>query len=92
MAAELYGTADLGTGDLTSAGYSDLLIVSWATDGTLRCARTFGGARSEATGIFVRLPTNETVLVGEMVNALDYGDGEVVGDGHDMFVLRFAAD
>lgn len=31
-------------------------------------------------------------MVGEALDQIDYGTGDLIGEGHDLFMLRFAAD
>jgi hypothetical protein len=77
IAGPLDGTLDLGGGTITSAGDTDVFLARFDAQGNHVETRRFGdGLKQTVTALDVDAAGN-TVLVGSLVGAIDFGSGLV---------------
>ncbi|MBW2736079.1 MAG: hypothetical protein JRH20_27145, partial [Deltaproteobacteria bacterium] len=86
------GTANLGGGDVTATGSSDVFITSFTSAGGHRWQKALGGTSSSA-GLSVAVDGNGDVyVVGNYQGAANFGGGDVTALGSsDIFVTSFTA-
>ncbi len=89
----LVGSTDFGGGTLTSAGSTDVVLVSLAPDGAHRWSRRFGDTSEQIGWALAVTPTGAVVVGGSCRGAIDLGGGmrTCVGTS-DAFVARFTGD
>jgi hypothetical protein len=81
------GTIDLGGGALTSAGLGDILVASFAPDGTYRWAQRFGGAMNDQ-GTSITVAAGRVYIAGTFTGGLELGGSAVTGaGGQDALIL-----
>src|SRR5204863_959165 len=69
------GTADFGSGPMTSAGQGDVFLAKYSPTGAAIWTERFGGAYSDA-GNAVAVDASGNVLVtGTFLNPVDFGGG-----------------
>jgi FG-GAP-like repeat len=85
-------SATFGTTTLASAGATDVLVLAYAADGTLRWARAFGGPRfDQAYGVTVD-PAGDVIVTGSFERVADFGLFQVSAPGPEgIFVAKLAA-
>ncbi|MBW2736660.1 MAG: hypothetical protein JRH20_30090 [Deltaproteobacteria bacterium] len=91
LAGQFYGTVNLGGGNVTSLGPSDIFITSFSADGTHRWQKVFGGtsSRNETTGMAVDINGNVTII-GDFYETAELADGNVTAQGgSDIFISSF---
>jgi hypothetical protein len=75
------GTVDVGGGPLVSAGGRDLLIASWASDGSFRWANRYGSTNDQlGLGIDVD-SAGDIIVTGYFSGTLDFGTGVITAAG-----------
>jgi hypothetical protein len=86
------GTVDFGGGGLTSAGDSDIVVVSYTSSGAFRWAKRFGGTGSD-TGYAVAVDGNGNLVVtGTFQGTVDFGGGPLACAGiSDIFVASYTS-
>lgn len=82
-----------GTSQLVSAGGSDIFVVSYAVDGSIRWTRRIGGSGGEG-GAEVQMLGDDAYIFGNFVGSvvLPGGNTVVSAGGRDNLLLRFAPD
>ncbi|MEM8882547.1 MAG: hypothetical protein AAGD14_00590 [Planctomycetota bacterium] len=91
------GTIVLGAGEtnettLTSTGGTDLVLARYEADGSLRWARSFGGAGSDSGRRPIERTDGTIVLSGSFQGELTFGADALVSVGNnDMFVAGFTS-
>ncbi|MBW2732475.1 MAG: SBBP repeat-containing protein [Deltaproteobacteria bacterium] len=85
-------TADLGGGDLSSKGNSDVFITSYSSTGVHRWQKALGGALADS-GYDVAVDDVGNVFVtGSFFEAADLGGGDLMGAGNsDIFITSFTS-
>ncbi len=85
----MYGTADFGTGPITSAGQNDVFLAKLDTNGNGVWAKRFGDAGSQE-GRAVAVDANGNVaFTGFFSGSIDLGGGALIGAGsNDVFVAK----
>jgi len=72
------GTTNLGGGDLTSAGGSDVFVASYTPGGTHRWSERFGGPLSDESAL-VAADGAAVAIVGDLDEWIDFGGGPIPG-------------
>lgn len=87
-----HGLVDFGGGPLTSAGFADVFIASFDTNGVYRWSKRFGGSgQDQATKVAADAQGN-IVFTGGGSGPLDFGGGPLLGSGtFEAFVASFDA-
>jgi hypothetical protein len=87
----LVGTADFGTGPLTSAGSADVFVAKYDPTGTPLWSTRFGDVSSQTLKGLTFDPQGNLWLTGILVGSADFGGGPVTSaGGEDMFVAELA--
>jgi hypothetical protein len=82
------GDLDLGGAHYPSTGGLDILVASFAPDGTVRWAKRFGGTGSD-DGIGIAVAPDGAVYVTGVITApVDFGTGVVSATTTTMFLLK----
>lgn len=91
VAGSFRGTITLGGGPLIAAGTRDIVVASFAPDGTHRWSKRFGGASGDlSTGITVA--DGKVYVTGTVVGPVDFGTGvRPAAGGSDLFVLSMTS-
>lgn len=90
---ELAGTADLGSGPLTSVGGDDLLVAKIGTEGKIAWAKRFGDAGAQAGRSIAADADGHVVFAGESSGPIDFGGGSIiVGSEGALFVAALDAE
>jgi hypothetical protein len=93
LAGSLWGSADFGSGPITSEGFEDIFLVKLDAEGNTLWARTFGDADSQEPWDLAVDEAGNVVLTGYLVGKVDFGDGPTAGAGMpDAFVVKFSSD
>ncbi len=87
LAGSYQGSVDFGDGVWTSAGWSDGFIVRYESNGTCLWSRSIGGSSSESVQA-AALAGSDLVVTGPFSGPVDFGDGAVMPDSTDFFVLK----
>jgi hypothetical protein len=75
--------------DHTAVGESDIFIASYANDGKLRWARTWGADRVDAASGVVADAAGNTTTIGWFEGMVDFGKGELASKGNkDVFAVK----
>jgi hypothetical protein len=85
------GTLNLGTGNLVSAGGTDILLAKYNPSGTCLWSKSFGAGGPDA-GIGIALDAAGNVAItGEFVGNVDFGGGPLASSGGsaDIFLAKF---
>jgi hypothetical protein len=83
------GPQDFGTGQLQSYGQSDIFVVVYDSNNAVTFAKVIGNSAYEQ-GYGIAIDGNGgVVIVGEFLNAIDFGNGPLTGD---TFILRLDAN
>lgn len=78
---------DLGGGPLTSAGDVDIVVASFAPNGTYRWAKRFGGAMGDQ-GAGITVAGGKVYVAGTFTGDVDFGGGTLTGSGRgDALIL-----
>jgi hypothetical protein len=90
LAGGIWGTADFGGGELTSAGEQDVFIARFDSDGNHIWSDHYGDANyDQARGICIDDAGN-VMVAGYFENSIDFGGGVLTSAGDmDVFVARF---
>ena len=93
VAGYFSGTIDFGGGALTSAGYSDIFVAKFGSDGGHLWSKRFGDGASQYA-FAVAVDASENVIVtGYFYDAVDFGGGALTSAGlKDIFVAKFDPD
>ncbi len=82
--------ANLGGGAHEAFSSTDMIPASYALDGSYRWSMRLGGPLTEDLSYFTSLSSGGSIFIGVMIDQIDYGPGDLVGEGRDLFILRFA--
>lgn len=83
------GTVDFGDGNVTSNGSNDFVIAKFSTDGVYRWARTLGTAGSDVGRSVCADTSGNIYVLGDFNGTLNFGDGDVEGNGaQDFFLIK----
>ena len=75
--------------DHTAVGESDIFIASYANDGKLKWARTWGADRVDAASGVVADAAGNTTTIGWFEGKVDFGKGELASKGNkDVFAVK----
>lgn len=87
------GAVDFGGGSLTSAGHTDIFLVSYTAGSAHRFSRRFGGT-SWDRGMWVAVDELGNVYItGSFGGAVDFGGGQQASaGGDDVFLASYTAD
>ncbi|HEY8038187.1 MAG TPA: hypothetical protein VIF15_00260 [Polyangiaceae bacterium] len=75
VAGTLYGTSDLGTGPVTSAGGGDVLLAKIDATGHTMWTRDFGDRSDQFAYSVATDAAGNVVIAGSFAGALDFGNG-----------------
>ncbi|APR88018.1 Hypothetical protein A7982_13367 [Minicystis rosea] len=90
LAVTLSGTADLGSGPLTSAGTSDVAIAKYDPAGAPLWSRRFGDAAAQTPKGVAFTPSGAFAITGIFLGTTDFGAGPVTsGGGEDLGLALF---
>ena len=90
VAGELNGSADFGGGVMTSAGGSDVFLVSLDAAGTFAWGKRFGDSVSQQVSGVAVGPQGRVVISGTTPGAIDFGGGALTSAGStDAYVAEF---
>ncbi|HKW13409.1 MAG TPA: T9SS type A sorting domain-containing protein [Candidatus Krumholzibacteria bacterium] len=82
---------DFGGGILTSAGFTDAMIVRYSPAGTHQWSRRIGGVGADQGNAVCVDAANRLILGGQFSNVVDFGNGPVEANGfNDAFVAEFS--
>jgi fibronectin type 3 domain-containing protein len=82
-------TADFGTGALTSAGGGDVFLARYAATGAALSSLRAGGAASDAAQGVALASDGTTLVTGTFQQSIDFGSGQLTGDGSiDAFLAK----
>jgi hypothetical protein len=86
------GTANLGGGNVTSAGVSDVFAVAYDTNGTYKWSKNWGGTGEDRALGATTDPTNNYIVVGDFSGTVDFGTGsKTAATGlTSAFVIRYS--
>ncbi len=93
LAGNATGNADLGGGNLASAGGSDILLAKYAPDGAHLWSKRFGDAANQFTDGFALHvdAAGEVVLGGDFEGKVDFGGGPLTAQSSgDLFLVKFS--
>ncbi len=86
------GTADFGTGGLTSAGASDIYLAKYSGSGAPIWVRRFGGGSNDRGFAVDADASGNVVVTGYMVGTVDFGGGPLTSDGQaDVFLAKYSS-
>ena len=93
VAGHFEGTVDFGGGALTSAGYIDIFVAKFGSDGAHQWSMQFGDwAIQWATSVAVDASGN-VIIAGTFTSTVDFGGGTLTSAGdQDIFVAKFGTD
>jgi hypothetical protein len=87
-------SVNFGSGAIGNSGGADIFLAKYASDGTARWSKRFGGSLSldeKAFGVDVDSGGN-ILVTGSVVDAIDFGGGSLPGDGYyDIFIAKFGS-
>jgi hypothetical protein len=86
VGAEIYGSLDLGDGQLTNPGGGSAMLARFAPDGSPVWAQVFGGTDYEGITAIASDSSDAVVAAGFMSKPIDFGDGPVHGV---LFLAKF---
>ncbi len=89
IAGSFYGTIDLGSGPVSSAGGSDVFLAKLFPGGATSWARTFGGASDESPQGLAIDNLGGPAITGSLNGTVDFGGGPLTPKG--AFVKGFLA-
>jgi hypothetical protein len=92
VTGHFWGTVDFGGGALTSAGYNDIFVAKFGSDGAHLWSKRFGdGNNQEAYSVAVDASGN-VIVTGDFWGAVDFGGGTLTSAGDwDIFVAKFGS-
>lgn len=87
----LTGTANFGSGNVTSNGGNDAFVAMWSGDGQLRWARRYGSGGHDFGQAVAVAEDGDVVVTGGFTGSVDFGGGTLTSAGsYDVFVLRLS--
>ncbi|MFT3770159.1 MAG: SBBP repeat-containing protein [Minicystis sp.] len=91
LVGSLRGTADLGGGQLTSAGADDFLVAHFDPNGQHQWSKRFGGASNQTPVAVAVDDSGRMVVAGSLEGAIDFGQGTMTSaGGRDILVASFS--
>ena len=93
VAGSFRNSIDFGGGMLTSAGFSDIFLLSLGSaDGAYRSAYRYGGANDENVVALTSDSTGALILTGAFAGSVDFGGGMLTSAGNtDGYILKVNA-
>lgn len=86
------GALDPGGGLLTTAGGGDVLVASYALDGTPQWQALFGDAAAQTAGGVALDPAGHPVLTGYFAGDMDFGGGAMTSaGGEDIYLAKLSS-
>ncbi|MBW2731667.1 MAG: SBBP repeat-containing protein [Deltaproteobacteria bacterium] len=87
------GTVDFGGGVLTSAGQSDIFVVSFAPNGSHRWSKGLGGTWTDQSIAIAGDASGNVVIAGSFWTDVDFGGGPLTSaGGSDIFIASYHPD
>jgi hypothetical protein len=89
LTGRFQGSADFGSGPLTSAGGADIFVAVCNPQGQYHWSKRFGGTTNdEGRGVTVD-PSGNVYVTGRFQGSVDFGGGPLTSAGdYDIFVLK----
>ena len=85
------GTADLGGGNLVSAGQSDIFVAKYDASGAHQWSQGFGSPGFDEGDAVAVDGSGNVVVTGNYQGTMDFGGGPLVSAGsNDIFLAKFA--
>jgi hypothetical protein len=86
------GTADLGLGNVTSAGSGDVFVIKLSSTGQPVWVKTYGGPVSDSATSIAADGQGNAVFVGAFEGTVDLGLGNVTSNGgRDIYVIKLTS-
>jgi len=90
VAGRFDGTVDFGGGVLTTAGGGDVFLVKFNPDGIHLWSRSFGDGNLQLVGSLAVDPSDNVVMTGSYLGAVDFGGGVLTSAGsYDIFLAKY---
>jgi len=88
-----YGTVDFGGAALTSAGYYDIFVARFGSDGGHLWSQRFGDGSSQVSEAVAVDASGNMAVTGSFGGKVDFGGGALTSDGFaDIFVAKVGSD
>jgi hypothetical protein len=88
-----YGTIDFGGGELTSAGWGDIFVAKFGSDGAHLWSNRFGDGSEQAAEAVAVDGSGNVIVTGEFGGNVDFGGGALTSDGlQNLFIAKFGPD
>jgi len=85
-----YGTVDFGGAALTSAGYYDIFVARFGSDGGHLWSQRFGDGSSQVSEAVAVDASGNMIVTGSFGGKVDFGGGALTSAGFpDIFVAKF---
>jgi hypothetical protein len=92
IAGSIWGSADFGGGWVASAGWEDIFLAKFDSNGSYLWARRFGDQETQEAWDLASDSTGNVVLTGYALGDLDFGNGLLTAGGMpDAVVAKFDA-
>lgn len=93
IAGSFAGTVDFGGGVLTSAGYSDIFVAKFGSDGSHIWSKRFGDANPQEIHAVAVDASGNVIITGSFYGTVDLGAGVLTSAGdEDIFVAKFGPE
>jgi hypothetical protein len=84
----LVGTADIGTGPVTSQGLTDVFVAKFASDGTPMWSKAFGDAQAQYSRCAAIDSHGNVILTGMYDGTPDFGLGPLPDGIDDLYMAK----
>jgi hypothetical protein len=88
----LYGTVNLGTGSLTSAGRADMFVAKFSSAGVPQWVRRFGDAADQFGEAIAVDASGNVYVTGNFYGTVDFGGGAVTSNGYDIVLAKYTTN
>jgi hypothetical protein len=91
ICGQFRGTANFGTGPITSAGDTDAYVARYnAMTGTAEWVKTFGDSRSQSANSVALDQSGDCFVCGDFLGTIDFGGGPVTADtGGSIYTVSY---
>jgi len=90
LAGVFQGTMNLGSGDLVSAGGTDIFLAKYNSFGVLQWSKRFGNTNEDYLQAVAADNAGNVIITGSFTSSVDFGGGVLVSAGSaDAFVASF---
>jgi hypothetical protein len=87
----LEGTADPGTGRISSAGSTDIVVAKYASDGTPLWSRRIGSSMGDVGKAIAIDGTGSVYITGYFRGTVDFGNGAVSTTSTSAFLAKYSS-